>query len=73
MNDDERLDWIEPRPLLVPRPTAWPVGLALGITVLFLGIVTMWIVAVSGGIMVVVALAGWIGEMLREGGGDASQ
>lgn len=65
--NDKRVDWVEPRELLVPRPTAWPIGLAVGITLLLLSIVTTEVVTIGGGIVTVVSLAGWIGEMLREG------
>jgi hypothetical protein len=55
---------VEREPL--PRPTYWPAALAFGIVLLAWGIVTTWIIAGVGAIVLAVALAGWIGE-LRHG------
>jgi hypothetical protein len=55
---------VEREPL--PRPTYWPAALAFGITLLAWGILTSWIISIAGGIVLAVALAGWIGE-LRHG------
>lgn len=49
-----------------PEPTAWPAALALGVTLAAAGVVTSWLLIVAGGILAVVALAGWIVEMTRE-------
>jgi hypothetical protein len=55
---------VEREPL--PRPTYWPAALAFGITLLCWGILTSWIISIAGGIILAIALAGWIGE-LRHG------
>jgi hypothetical protein len=47
----------------LPRPTYWPAVLALAIVFLAWSIVTSWLIAVAGAILLVVALAGWIGEL----------
>jgi hypothetical protein len=62
----EHPDWPTARPAVVPRPTFWPAGTAFGIAFLFWGIVTSPVVAGAGGIMLVVSLVGWIGEMRHE-------
>lgn len=67
MNDDERIDWQQPRDMLVPRPTAWPLLTAFGITFILLGLITVWLVLVVGVIMFATSIVGWMGEMLRDG------
>ncbi|HUY99289.1 MAG TPA: hypothetical protein VMU89_02990 [Thermomicrobiaceae bacterium] len=46
-------------------PTYWPAALALGVMLVGLGIVTGMILSVVGGLLLVVALIGWIGELLN--------
>ena len=58
--------WSRPKPEHVPRPTYWPSVAALGITFLFWGFVTTWIISVIGLILFALGLAGWIGA-LRHG------
>lgn len=62
----DRSTWAEARPAVVPRPTYWPAGTAFGIAFLFWGIVTSPVVAGAGGLVVVISLIGWIGEMRHE-------
>lgn len=58
--------WSKPRPEGLPRPTYWPAMLALGMTLALLGPVTLMAVTVVGLGMAVVALIGWIGELIHE-------
>lgn len=50
----------------LPRPTYAPAAMALGIAFLFWGMVTSVVVLGAGGLLVVAALAAWIGEMRHE-------
>ncbi len=50
----------------VTAPSVWPAALALGITLLLFSIVSTPAVAVAGAVLIVWALAGWIGA-LRHG------
>jgi Cytochrome c oxidase subunit IV len=50
----------------LPHPSVWPIVLAAGIALLLFGVVTSLAFSAVGAIMIVVALAGWIGE-LRHG------
>ncbi len=61
-------DWGVPRPEVLPRPTYAPAGLAFGATFLLWGILTSYIVSIVGGIIFVISLAAWIGEILHERG-----
>jgi len=62
-----RPGWSVPRPERIPRATAWPAGLALGVTFLSWGLVTSPIVLAVGLGVFLVSLAGWIGEIRHEG------
>ncbi|MCE9555235.1 MAG: cytochrome c oxidase subunit 4, partial [Planctomycetes bacterium] len=48
----------------MPRPTAWPLVLSLGLTLSLAGIVTNYAMTVLGAVLVVSALAGWIYQLL---------
>lgn len=48
----------------LPAPTAWPFVLALGVTFLFAGLVTVWAISVLGFILMVFASVGWFRNVL---------
>ncbi len=48
----------------LPAPTAWPIVLALGITLLFAGLVTYWAVSLLGFVLMVRSSVGWFREVL---------
>ncbi|MDP9313846.1 MAG: hypothetical protein M3R24_23700 [Chloroflexota bacterium] len=50
----------------LPRPTYWPAVLALGITFLAWGVVTSLLIVVVGILLLVLAVGGWIGDLLHE-------
>jgi hypothetical protein len=50
--------------LKMPAPTAWPIVLAFGVTLLFAGLVTAAPVSVLGAALTVVAAVGWFREVL---------
>ncbi|MDB5220994.1 MAG: hypothetical protein JWO86_8921 [Myxococcaceae bacterium] len=54
------------QPERLPRPTFWPAGVAFGITLLMLGLLTSFVVIAIGLAVFVVSLAGWIGELRHE-------
>jgi hypothetical protein len=58
--------WYIPQPETLPRPTYWPMFLALGIVFSLLGIVTTLIVSGVGFVLFALAIAGWIGELRHE-------
>jgi hypothetical protein len=62
----DRADWSEARPPTIPRPTYCPAAMAFGVTFLLWGMITSPVVVGAGVLVVVVSLAGWIGEMRRE-------
>jgi hypothetical protein len=56
---EEREEAIE-----LPAPTAWPLVLALGVTLIFAGLVTHAVVSAVGAVLAVVASVGWWREVL---------
>lgn len=50
----------------LPAPTAWPIVLAFGVTLLFAGLVTSQSVTVVGGALAALAAVGWFKEVLPE-------
>ncbi|GEM_PF-1531424 len=59
-------DW-EPLPAAhLPRPTYWPVVLAVGIVFLAWGIVTTIAITVIGLALLALGLGGWIGELRHD-------
>ncbi|MBI2825447.1 MAG: hypothetical protein HYX69_12240 [Planctomycetia bacterium] len=48
----------------MPLATAWPMVLALGITLLAAGCLTNWAMSIAGAVLVPLALGGWIRELL---------
>src|SRR5438445_9840859 len=52
--------------ILVPAPTAWPFIAALGITLMFTGLVTHAVVSIVGGAVLLRAATGWWLDVLPE-------
>jgi len=53
-----------PNTVEVPRPTAWPIVLAFGTTLLFAGLVTSGSVSVLGAILMIAGAVGWFRDVL---------
>lgn len=58
-------DWIELHEEL-PRPTYWPITMAVAITLIAFGIVNALLIIIIGIVLLVVALIGWIGDVRDE-------
>ncbi|MEO9233479.1 MAG: hypothetical protein ABI421_09115 [Polyangiaceae bacterium] len=61
-----RDEWNAPRPVNIPRSTAWPLGTASGIMLFAWGFVSSPIVLGVGVVLLAVSLYGWIGEIRHE-------
>jgi hypothetical protein len=53
-----------PDDVLLPVPTAWPMVLALGVTLLITGMVTHWVISLLGAVLMVRAAIGWFFDVL---------
>ena len=50
----------------LPAPTAWPMVLALGISLMLAGMVTHWVISLLGLVMALPAIVGWFFEVLPQ-------
>jgi hypothetical protein len=57
--------WIELHEEL-PRPTYWPITMAVAITLIAFGIVNALLIIIIGVILLIVSLVGWIGDVRDE-------
>ena len=48
----------------LPTPTAWPLVLSLGITLLLAGLLTHWVISLLGVVLIVPATVGWFRQVL---------
>src|ERR1700686_111175 len=55
-----------PGTINLPAPTAWPIVLAFGVTLLFAGLLTSASVSILGAILFVTACAGWFRDVLPQ-------
>jgi len=59
-----REGWNAAKPETLPRRrTLWPAAAALGIVLIFFGVVTAWLVVIAGVVLLGIAVAGWIEEV----------
>ncbi|MDP9379974.1 MAG: cytochrome c oxidase subunit 4 [Chloroflexota bacterium] len=58
--------WSRARPEHIPRPTYWPIVMAVGITVGLWGFILTWFISLVGLVLFAIALWGWIGEIRHE-------
>lgn len=50
----------------LPNPTYWPAAMALGVTLLFWGTVTSWVILLMGLLVLFASLLGWIKDIRHE-------
>jgi hypothetical protein len=55
-----------PRTIQLPAPTAWPIILAFGLTLIFAGLVTSASVSILGAILTFAGCVGWFREVLPQ-------
>ncbi len=59
----EHPDWEPLPPEHVPRPTYCPAGMALGVALIFWGLILSWVVTAVGTGLLLFMLGGWIAEI----------
>ena len=50
----------------LPHPTYFPAGLAMGVSFIFWGLITTWVVFVVGVVLFAASLAGWMTDIRHE-------
>jgi hypothetical protein len=63
-HSSETHDAPPPGTVQMPQSTAWPIALALGVTLLAAGLATSPVLSIVGALLSVFALGGWIGQLL---------
>jgi hypothetical protein len=63
-SSSDRQDRAGPESVELPRSTAWPLVLALGISLLGAGFVTSLALTIVGAVLFLFGLGGWIGQLL---------
>lgn len=58
--------WPKAQPEQLPKPTYWPFFLAMGLTFMFWGLVTSWVIGAAGLLIFALALGGWISLLRHE-------
>jgi len=56
----------KPKPERLPQPTVWPITMALGATLLAFGVVTSWIISVTGLALFLLASYGWFEDLRND-------
>ena len=54
----------DPNTIQLPRPTAWPMVLALGLSLIFAGMVTSLAVGILGLVLTIAGIVGWFRQVL---------
>ncbi|HUD22558.1 MAG TPA: hypothetical protein VMQ60_06915 [Acidobacteriaceae bacterium] len=54
----------DPSTIQLPRPTAWPMVLALGLSLIFAGMVTSLAVGILGLLLIIAGIVGWFRQVL---------
>lgn len=57
-------EWERAKPHILPEPTYWPFFLAMGLTFVFWGLLSIWLILAAGALIMIIALIGWI-NLLR--------
>lgn len=55
-----------PRAVAAPAPTPWPMITALGLTMLFAGLVTSAVVSAVGAVLIIAGAVGWFGDVFPD-------
>ena len=58
--------WTQPQGMHIPDPTYMPLVLAIGAMCILWGIVTTPLMSLVGGILFIIGISGWIGELRHE-------
>jgi hypothetical protein len=72
MQDSELTNQSSPNPehahgmdsVILPAPTAWPMVLALGLSLMITGMVTHWVISLLGLVLTLRSMVGWFFEVL---------
>jgi hypothetical protein len=61
--DNWKIDGPKALPERLPSPTVWPATLAFGVMLLAFGVVTSWVMSITGLIVFLFGAAGWVEDL----------
>lgn len=64
--ENEQKEYTKASPNTMPPPTYWPFVVAISLLFVGWGLLTVWVMAVAGLIGMIVAIRGWIKDLLYE-------
>ena len=64
--ENEQKEYTKALPETMPAPTYWPFVLAVSLLFVGWGLLTVWVMTLAGVIGMVIALSGWIKDLLYE-------
>jgi hypothetical protein len=53
-------EMVKAKPEILLKPTYWPFFMALGLTFMGWGLLTIWLISLAGFITFIISLVGWI-------------
>lgn len=59
-------EWNNATPQDIPHATYWPVIVALGLSCMFWGILTVYYISIAGFLLFFVGVGGWINDLREE-------
>ena len=65
-NDDWKINGAKAEPQKLPHPTVWPATLSLGVTLMAFGVVTSGIMSITGTILFLFGVAGWVEDLRND-------
>jgi hypothetical protein len=64
--DKWKIDGPKALPDTLPPPTVWPATLSLGVTLMAFGVVTSWIMSVTGVVLFLFGVGGWVEDLRHD-------
>jgi hypothetical protein len=64
--DNWKINGPKAQPEKLPPPTVWPITLSFGITLLAFGVVTSWIMSLTGLIFFLFGSVGWVEDLRHD-------
>ena len=65
-HEDWRITGPKALPEKLPLPTVWPATLSLGVTLMAFGVVTSWIMSLTGLILFLFGAGGWVEDLRHD-------
>jgi hypothetical protein len=64
--DKWKISGAKAQPERLPPPTVWPATLAFGVTLMAFGVLTSWLMSVTGFIVFLFGAGGWVEDLRND-------